>query len=156
VVLFSYFKDSLRMIADATAGLTKSVIFSGDQSLKQRDEAKQQFSTDEETRLFLSSDAGGQGLDLPCGNYLISYDLPWSAGAYAQRQSRIIRLSSVFPQVTLLSMQMTDSIEEYQFALLAQKQKVADAITDGKGIGPRGSLRLDLQSLSTFLRERTV
>jgi len=117
---------------------------------------KRQFATDPNTRLFLSSDAGGIGLDLPVANYLISMDLPWSAGAYAQRQARIIRLSSEFPQVTLLSTQMAGSIEEYQYRLLSQKKKVADAVIDGKGISPKGRLNLDLQSLSEFLQTHVV
>lgn len=156
IVIFSFFKGMLDVLSTATSGLTKSVIFSGAVSQKRRDEVKQQFATDPETRLFLSSDAGGIGLDLPMANFLISYDLPWSAGAYAQRQSRIIRLSSVFPQVTLLSLQVSGSIDEYQHELLAQKQKVADAVIDGKGISRKGRLSLDLQSLSAYLCDHDV
>jgi SNF2 family DNA or RNA helicase len=156
VVLFSFFKAMLDLVATATNGLTKSVVFSGAVTQKRRDEVKQQFASDPETRLFLSSDAGGIGLDLPMANYLISYDLPWSAGAFNQRQSRIIRLSSVFPQVTLLSLQVSGSIDEYQHLLLGQKQKVADAVVDGKGINRKGRLTLDLQSLSAFLRDHEV
>jgi SNF2 family DNA or RNA helicase len=156
IVIFSFFKTMLDLLATATSGLTKSVIFSGAVSQKGRDAARQDFAEDPETRLFLSSDAGGIGLDLPMANYLISYDLPWSAGAYAQRQSRIIRLSSEFPQVTLLSLQVSGSIDEYQHGLLAQKQRVADAVVDGKGISRKGRLSLDLQSLSAFLSDHEV
>ena len=156
VVVFSFFKNMLDLLSTATSGLTKSVIFSGGVSQKGRDEVKQQFAQDPDTRLFLSSDAGGVGLDLPQANYLISYDLPWSAGAYAQRQSRIIRLSSVFPQVTLLSLQVSGSIDEYQHELLRQKQRIGDAVIDGRGISRRGGLSLDLQSLSAYLRDHEV
>jgi SNF2 family DNA or RNA helicase len=156
VVVFSFFKDVLDLIADATRTMAKSVIFSGAVSQKRRDEVKQQFATDPDTRLFLSSDAGGIGLDLPQANYLVSYDLPWSAGAFAQRQSRIIRLSSEWPRITLLSLQVSGSIEEYQHQLLGQKKRVADAVVDGVGISNRGRLSLDLASLSTWVREHEV
>lgn len=156
VVVFSFFRNMLDLIAEATRGLTKSVLFTGAINAARREEARQQFANDPETRLFLSSDAGGVGLDLPVANYLISYDLPWSAGAYAQRQARIIRLSSVWPRITLLSLQVSGSIEEYQHQLLQQKKKVADAVIDGKGINPKGRLSLDLKSLSAFMREATV
>ena len=151
IVVFSFFKDMLDIVAERTRSLTKSVLFTGAVSITNRDKAKQTFATDPDTRLFLSSDAGGIGLDLPVANYLISYDLPWSSGAFAQRQSRIIRLSSKFPQVTLLTIQVAGSIEEYQHALLAQKKKVAEAVVDGKGINTRGNLTLDLRSLTDFL-----
>jgi SNF2 family DNA or RNA helicase len=156
VVFFSFFKDMLNLVADATKGLTKSVLFTGAVSVTGRDAAKQQFATDPDTRLFLSSDAGGIGLDLPVANFLISYDLPWSAGAFAQRQARIVRLSSEFPQVTLLTIQVAGSVEEYQYRLLGQKKKVADAVVDGKGINTRGNITLDLKSLSEWLRESEV
>jgi SNF2 family DNA or RNA helicase len=156
IVFFSFFKDMLDLVAEATKGMTKSVLFTGAVSVTRRDRAKQTFATDPDTRLFLSSDAGGVGLDLPVANFLISFDLPWSAGAFAQRQARIVRLSSQFPQVTLLTIQATGTIEEYQHKLLGQKAKVAAAVIDGKGINPRGSVTLDLKSLSEWLRESAV
>lgn len=156
LVIFSFFRGMLDILATATAELTKSVIFSGAVSQKARHDVKQQFANDPETRLFLSSDAGGVGLDLPMANFLISYDLPWSAGAFRQRQARIRRLSSTFRHVTLLSLQVSGSIDEYQYGLLGQKQKVADAVIDGKGISRKGRLSLDLQSLSAFLRDHEV
>jgi SNF2 family DNA or RNA helicase len=156
IVIFSFFRTMLDLLATATATMTKSVIFSGAVSQKNRDLAKQTFAADPDTRLFLSSDAGGVGLDLPQANYLFSYDLPWSGGAFAQRQSRIIRLSSVFPQVTLLSLQVSGSIEEYQHHLLQQKKRVADAVVDGQGISRKGRLSLDLQSLSAWVGTHEV
>jgi SNF2 family DNA or RNA helicase len=155
-VLFSGFKDALKIIATETASMTRSVFFTGDQNTAERDAAVQQFTTDPKTRLFLSSDAGGMGLDLPMANFLISYDLPWSAGAWAQRQSRIIRLSTTFPKVTLISMLMSGSIEERQYDQLAQKQRIADAVIDGRGYNAKGRLNLDLMSLARFLQERQV
>jgi SNF2 family DNA or RNA helicase len=156
IVLFSFFKDMLRLIETHTASLTKSVQFTGDMTAEQRDQAKQTFADDPECRLFLSSDAGGVGLDLPMANYLISYDLPWSGGAWNQRRSRIIRLSTRFPQVTLISMLMSQSIEERQYDTLQQKQRIGDAVIDGIGINTKGRLNLDLQTLTTFLETRRV
>src|SRR5690606_28340090 len=109
VVLFSFFKDNLNLIKQATAKMTKSVLFTGDLTAPQKDAAKKQFQTDPETRLFLSSDAGGYGVDLPQANFLISYDLPWSSGKLEQREARIIRLSSEFPHVTVATFVMRGS-----------------------------------------------
>jgi SNF2 family DNA or RNA helicase len=157
VVLFSFFKGSLRLLAEAMAQLTKSVMFDGDMSAKEKDRATQMFSTNPDVRLFLSSDAGGYGLDLPMANYLISYDYPWSAGKWDQRRARIVRLSSEFPKVTLLSLAMKGSTEEHQYSVLTAKQRVGKAIVDGRGFSRKtGALDLDLDSLSDFLRNSTV
>jgi SNF2 family DNA or RNA helicase len=128
----------------------------GGMSAEERDEAKQQFSTDASTRLFLSSDAGGYGVDLPMANYLISYDLPWSSGKLEQREARIIRLSSKFPHVTIATFVMQGSIEERQYEMLQQKRSINEAFVDGKHHDNRGGFDITLSSLSTFLREASI
>jgi SNF2 family DNA or RNA helicase len=127
------------------------VLVNGDMSNKAKDVAKRRFQTDPKCRLFLSSDAGGYGVDLPQAQYLISYDLPWSAGALAQRNARIIRLSSTFDTVTIFSLLMKGSIEERQYDMLAQKNLIASAVVDGKGADSDGRLVLNLSTLRTFL-----
>jgi SNF2 family DNA or RNA helicase len=156
VVLFSFFKENLRLIQKATQPMTRSVLFMGGMDAKERDQAKQQFSTDPNTRLFLSSDAGGYGVDLPMANYLISYDLPWSSGKLEQREARIIRLSSQFPHVTIATFVMRGSIEERQYEMLQQKKSINEAFVDGKHHDVRGGFDITLGSLSSFLRDSTV
>jgi len=156
VVLFSFFKENLRLIQRATSSITNSVLFMGGMSAEDRDKAKQRFSTDPNTRLFLSSDAGGYGVDLPMANYLISYDLPWSSGKLEQREARIIRLSSTFPHVTIATFVMRGSIEERQYEMLQQKKSINEAFVDGKHHDVRGGFDITLGSLSAFLRDSNV
>lgn len=155
VVLFSFFKKNLRLIQEATKGLTNSVLFMGGMDASQRDIAKQRFATDSNVRLFLSSDAGGYGVDLPQANYLISYDLPWSAGKLDQREARIIRLSSTHPHVTVVSFVMKGSIEERQYEMLQQKRGINSAFLD-KGYDQQGKFDLNLGTLSEFLSHSEV
>ena len=155
VVLFSFFKNNLRLIQDATRGLTNSVLFMGGMDMMARDKAKQQFANDPGTRLFLSSDAGGYGVDLPVANYLISYDLPWSAGKLDQREARIIRLSSEFPHVNIVSFVMKGSIEERQYEMLQEKRNINKAFVDG-GYDSKGNFQLNLGALSSFLTNSEV
>lgn len=156
VVLFSFFKENLRLIQKATTKVTNSVLFMGGMSAEERDASKQKFSTDPGTRLFLSSDAGGYGVDLPMANYLISYDLPWSSGKLEQREARIIRLSSQFPHVTIATFVMKGSIEERQYEMLQQKRSINEAFVDGKHHDHKGGFDITLGSLSTFLRETSI
>ena len=155
VVLFSFFKNNLRLIQNATKHLTTSVLFMGGMDMMSRDKAKQQFATDPNTRLFLSSDAGGYGVDLPVANYLISYDLPWSAGKLDQREARIIRLSSEFPHVNIVSFVMKGSIEERQYEMLQEKRNINKAFVDG-GHDHKGNFQLNLGALSSFLTNSEV
>lgn len=155
IVLFSFFKNNLRIIQEHTKHLTDSVLFMGGMDMMSRDKSKQQFANDPNTRLFLSSDAGGYGVDLPVANYLISYDLPWSAGKLDQREARIIRLSSEFPHVTIVSFVMKGSIEERQYEMLQEKRNINKAFVDG-GYDYKGNYQLNLGALSEFLRNNEV
>jgi SNF2 family DNA or RNA helicase len=105
--------------------------------------------------VFLSSDAGGYGVDLPQANYLISYDLPWSAGKLDQREARIVRLSSQHPHVTIASFVMKGSIEERQYEMLQQKRGINEAFID-KGYDTQGRFELTLSSLTSFLQHSEV
>lgn len=156
VVLFSFFKKNLRLIQEATAHMTDSVLFMGGMSAEDRDKAKQKFGNDPKCRLFLSSDAGGYGVDLPMANFLISYDLPWSSGKLEQREARIIRLSSTFPHVNIVSFVMQGSIEERQYEMLMHKRAVNEAFVDGKHQDDQGAMTIDVSTLTTFLKESTV
>lgn len=155
VVLFSFFKKNLRLIQEATRGLTGSVLFMGGMDANARDVAKQKFQTDPNVRLFLSSDAGGYGVDLPQANYLISYDLPWSAGKLDQREARIIRLSSTHPHVTITSFVMKGSIEERQYEMLQEKRAINGAFID-KGYDTHGKFELNIGTLSDFISNSEV
>jgi SNF2 family DNA or RNA helicase len=156
IVVFSFFKGSLDLIADATAKLSRSVKFTGDLTARAREDVKVEFQKDPKTRLFLSSDAGGVGVDLPQANYLCSFDLPWSAGKLDQRNSRIIRLSTEWDYVTLINFLIKGSIEERQYRMLEQKRAIASAVMDGAGIDAKGQLQLSLTTLSEFLNESAV
>jgi SNF2 family DNA or RNA helicase len=155
IVLFSFFKKNLRIIQEATQKVSESVLFMGGMSAEERDIAKQKFATDPNVRLFLSSDAGGYGVDLPNANYLISYDLPWSAGKLDQRDARIIRLSSIHPHVTITSFVMKGSIEERQYEMLQQKRGINGAFID-KGYDSHGKFELNVGSLTEFMANSEV
>lgn len=152
IVLFSFFKQNLRLIKKSTEKLTNSVLFMGGMNNEERDRSKQKFATDPSTRLFLSSDAGGYGVDLPMANYLISYDLPWSSGKLEQREARIIRLSSQFSHVTVATFVIQGSIEERQYEMLQQKRSINEAFVDGKHHDVKKGFDITLGSLSDFLK----
>jgi SNF2 family DNA or RNA helicase len=158
VVLFSFYKD---MLYDLKAQLRdrlgyKAVLFTGDMNAKQKDQAKLQFQFDSMTKVFLSSDAGGYGVDLPQANYLINADLPWSAGKWDQRNARIIRLSSEFDSVNLIHILMRGSIEERQYETLEEKRLIASAVVDGKGADKQGKITLSMGTLREFLERSEV
>ncbi len=149
VVIFSYFKPMLRMIASRIrAG---HVTITGEVTGMARDRAIVRFNNDPTCRVFLSSDAGAYGVDLNQGSHLICYDLPWSGGALAQRVARIDRTNSAFSQINIVYMFGQATIEARMYRMLSQKAKIARAFLDGDYDGKSGGIRLDLESLREFL-----
>lgn len=150
VIVFSRFKGILPMLKEELSKYNP-VLFTGDLNGKQRGQAISSFTTDPDVRLFLSSDAGGYGVDLYAASHLINYDLPLSSGVFKQRNGRHVRASSTFRHVFIDNLIVRGSIEEYQLARLNYKAKVSKAVLTGVS-DPSGNLDNDVTSLTKFLR----
>jgi SNF2 family DNA or RNA helicase len=152
VIIFARFKGILPLLAER---LDKygCVLFHGGLNGKERAEAIATFGDDPHVRLFLSSDAGGYGVDLFMASHLINYDRPLSSGALKQRNGRHVRASSTFRNVFIDNLIVADSVEEYQGAKLAFKNQVSSAILGGQMSVPGGKLESTAQSLTRFLEE---
>jgi SNF2 family DNA or RNA helicase len=152
VVVFSTFKPTVALFGAALAARgIHWVKITGDVTTAKRDAAIVRFNTDPALRVFLSSDAGAYGVDLNQGSHVINFDLPWSAGALAQRVARIDRTNSAFDQITVEYMFGEDTIEDRMLRMLRQKQAVSRAFVDGDFDAQSDSLRLDLESLREFV-----
>ena len=155
IVIFASYVDMLEKIAQAL-GPEQCKLYSGRMDAKTKEENKIAFNNDPNIRVLISSDAGGYGVDLPSGNLLVNYDLPWSSGAATQRNGRIIRASSRFQSAVIQDILIGGSIEERQYESLQQKSSVASAIIDGKGIDEKGGVPLSVGSLREFLTLSSV
>lgn len=65
-------------------------ILNGSMSIDERNAAMQEFKTS--TSIFISTDAGGEGLNLQFANIIVNYDLPWNPMKIEQRCGRIDRI----------------------------------------------------------------
>ncbi len=149
-VVFCSYVDMARILQEHLGGVT----YDGTMSAKEKHAAKLKFQTDPNTRVLISTDAGGYGVDLPQANLLINYDLPWSLGLKTQRNGRIRRASSKWPSICIQDILAKDTIEIRQHQILSQKDAVASAIVDGKGINSKGGVDMTVGDLANFLRAR--
>jgi SNF2 family DNA or RNA helicase len=156
-VVFTSYLDSVSAI---TKNLNDSgygaVAYTGEMDAKEKEKAKVTFQSQPTTRVLVSSDAGGYGVDLPQANLLINYDQPWSAGLAVQRNGRINRTSSEWEVITVQDFLVAGSIEQRQYDMLKQKGNVAGAILDGAGINSKGGVDLTVGSLIDFLTTKLI
>lgn len=156
-VVFASYLGAVRelKLALKDAGI-ESVEYTGKMNAKEKEDAKVLFQTSASVRVFISSDAGGYGVDLPQANLLVNYDQPWSAGLAVQRNGRINRASSTWHTITIQDILIKDSIEQRQYDTLRQKSHIAGAILDGEGINSKGGVDLTVGSLIDFLTAKLI
>lgn len=146
VVMFATFLLPARKLCE-TLATSGAVLFHGGLSSKERDTVLRRFVSDPDCRVFVSTDAGGYGLDLPQANLLINFDLPWQAGLLQQRNARIRRASSQWPYVVVQDFIVEGTIEERIRSMLDQKIGIAESLVDGEDT----VILSDIGSLRSFL-----
>ena len=90
------------------------------------------FRDDPDCRVFLSTDAGGVGLNLQSGSLLINLDIPWNPAVLEQRIARIHRMGQKKP-VRIINFVSQNSIEERILALLSFKKSLFAGVLDDDG-----------------------
>jgi SNF2 family DNA or RNA helicase len=88
-----------------------------------RGELIQQFFDDPDCRVFLSTDAGGVGLNLQAASLVINLDLPWNPAVLEQRIARAHRHGQP-SSVQVINLVAKDTIEERMLDTLAAKKNV--------------------------------
>ena len=84
------------------------VCLNGSMDLDQRRRVQQSFA--EKTRIMVSTDAGGEGLNLQFAHVVINYDLPWNPMRIEQRIGRVDRIGQKYP-VKAFNLVFEDSVE---------------------------------------------
>ena len=84
------------------------VCLNGSMDLDQRRRVQQSFA--EKTRIMVSTDAGGEGLNLQFAHVVINYDLPWNPMRIEQRIGRVDRIGQKHP-VKAFNLVFEDSVE---------------------------------------------
>ncbi|MFT4925592.1 MAG: superfamily II DNA or RNA helicase [Phenylobacterium sp.] len=90
------------------------------------------FKNDDSVSVFISTDAGGTGLNLQSASVLVNLDIPWNPAVLEQRNARIHRLGQS-NQVQIVLMIAEDSYEERVFQLVNNKQDLFDNVIDPQG-----------------------
>ena len=106
------------------------VVFYGGVPGPQRKKLIQQFKEDPSVRLFLSTDAGGVGLNLQNAQVVINLDQPWNPAVLEQRIGRVHRLGQHRP-VRVIHLIAQGTIEEGMLSLLGFKTAMFAGVLDG-------------------------
>lgn len=136
VLVFTEFVPTQAMLAEFLESRGFSVaLLNGGMSLDERTRAQQAFSRD--VRILISTDAGGEGLNLQFCHVIVNFDMPWNPMRLEQRIGRVDRIGQ--PHVVrAINFVLEDTVEhrvrevlEEKLAVIAQEfgvDKAADVM----------------------------
>ncbi|MDD5037482.1 MAG: DEAD/DEAH box helicase, partial [Methylococcaceae bacterium] len=132
VVIFSQWLRTHELIARRLdANGWGYVLFHGGVPGEKRGALVERFNNEPGCRVFLSTDAGGVGLNLQhAAAIIVNMDLPWNPAVLEQRIGRVYRLGQG-KNVQVINFVAQGTIEEGMLSLLAFKKSLFAGVLDG-------------------------
>ena len=132
VVIFSEWTTMTFLIGKhlSRAGIP-FVELSGKVPVKKRQALIDEFSTNPDCKVFLSTDAGGTGLNLQAADCVINFELPWNPAKLNQRIGRVNRIGQKSQCVNVINLISKNSIEMRIMAGIQLKGDLFSGVFDG-------------------------
>jgi len=122
ILIFTEFVPTQEMLQEFLQNRGYSVVcLNGSMEMEERQAAQDAFAN--ETRIMVSTDAGGEGLNLQFCHVVINYDMPWNPMRVEQRIGRVDRIGQSHP-VRALNFVLHDTVEFRVQEVLEQKLAV--------------------------------
>lgn len=145
VLIFTEFVPSQQMLKEFLEARGISVVtLNGSMDMEERKQAQEAFRKSH--RVLVSTDAGGEGLNLQFAHVIINYDIPWNPMRLEQRIGRVDRIGQ--PKIVqAINFIFEDSVEFRVREVLEQKLSV---IFDEFGIDKTGDVLDSAQAGELF------
>ncbi|MBT3209232.1 MAG: DEAD/DEAH box helicase [Bacteroidetes bacterium] len=131
VVIFSQWERMTRLVGRELRKMDigYEYLHGGIPSVKRKD-LIDNFREDKSKRVFLSTDAGGVGLNLQSANIVINMDLPWNPAVLEQRIARVHRLGQS-KKVQVINFISKGTIEQRILGVIGFKKSMFEGVLDG-------------------------
>lgn len=103
------------------------VMITGDVTGQDRFDNLKKFQENDSHKILISTDAGGEGLNVDRANYIFHFSLPYSYGKYIQRNGRIKRLTQKKPMV-VYNLIANKSLDVWLSKMIKSKMKLSDQL----------------------------
>jgi SNF2 family DNA or RNA helicase len=131
-VVFSQWETMLNKAAEVLDNLGVGyALLHGGMSGKERKEVLARFKDEPACRVFLSTDAGGVGLNLQTADSVMNLELPWNPAVLEQRIARVHRMGQQRP-VRVVNFVTRGSIEERVLRAIETKRSLFAGVFDGE------------------------
>lgn len=134
VVIFSEWTSMTFLIGKhLSAANIPFVELSGKVPVHKRQSLIDEFTTNPDCMVFLSTDAGGTGLNLQAADCIINFELPWNPARLNQRIGRVSRIGQESNCINVVNLIAKFSIEEKILAGIQLKTDLFKGVFDGEG-----------------------
>jgi SNF2 family DNA or RNA helicase len=118
-LIFTEFVATQTALKELLEGMGyRVVLINGSQSMDARIAARQAFAAD--AQFLVSTDAGGEGINLQFCHVMVNYDLPWNPMKLEQRIGRLDRIGQTH-NVLVLNLLVANSVEKRVREILENK-----------------------------------
>lgn len=125
IVVFSFFTRTLDYLSTALTSLgVLNRTIHGKISIEKRERSIDDFLERNDIPVLLTSEVGGEGIDLQAASVLFNYDLPWNPMVVEQRIGRIDRIGQKAKRLVIVNFVVKDSIEERVLKRLLTKIEI--------------------------------
>lgn len=121
IIVFSSFRGTIDYLSDRLKALSAPCLKMHGSVKQDRNEILSQFRHTDGRAVLLTSEIGGEGLDLQFCRILINYDLPWNPMKVEQRIGRIDRIGQRSPSIEIASLICEGTIEEQIYRRLYER-----------------------------------
>jgi hypothetical protein len=130
MVVFSQWLGMTRMIECMLNEMGVGCVhLHGQVPVSRRGELMDRFRDSEAISVFISTDAGGSGLNLQSASVLVNIDVPWNPAVLEQRNARIHRLGQR-RGVQIILLVARNAYEERVLQIVGSKQALFDSVVD--------------------------
>lgn len=132
VVIFSEWTTMTYLIAKHLSKVKLDFVeLTGKVPVHKRQALIDEFTNNPGCKVFLSSDAGGTGLNLQAADCVINFELPWNPAKINQRIGRVNRIGQKNSTINVINLISKNSIEEKIMAGLQMKTDLFQGVFDG-------------------------
>lgn len=118
-IIFTEFIETQTYIKEILEGVGfTTTIFNGKMSIEEKINSKNRFK--EECQFLITTDSGGEGINLQFCHIMINYDLPWNPMKIEQRIGRIDRIGQT-KDVYIFNFILEGTVEEKVYSILDSK-----------------------------------
>ncbi|MCP3415733.1 DEAD/DEAH box helicase [Bradyrhizobium brasilense] len=134
IVIYAEFIPTAKILKDRLAKFfaaketAKVFLLYGAMSRTEKDSVVRDFKGAETKAILVSTDCGGEGLNLQCASGIINFDFPWNPMKVEQRIGRIDRIGQPASDIFIWNLVTRGTIERYVYNTLQGKLKICDEI----------------------------